>query len=398
MDDALYDTTWIAHSIPKLTPSFSRLLSAPATTPQARDSHRDQLSSHAQFFQEYLFEGKKRYEREEERIHLGGFKKCTWIRLLNNHNNADRSSSEVGKKRKRETQEEHERFQNNGILITVVYEKKVFKSIVYTSSSSTTNASKRSRVASTARNNSSTQPTASTEGTAILLTKGPPSASKPLRTYLEETFSLPQIQPLTLSSPFIQSTLEKYLLSVHPHILGTVKLTLSFTAPVAPQLKSLELALPSETVQTFSSELLRSSSRRSRPKENVFMNQLSSFVLNKSGLTIPLIRNVFGVKEGEWKPIDEQPGAPVRVSRISTALFAIGVEGKVKFVGKGVDLEDGGEGDDTGGVNAVRRANWQALADMLEEVGRLEREEETAEDDNIDVLPLRAATAFATKI
>src|SRR4051794_36740876 len=117
MEDAFYDSSWTVHSIPKLTPSLSKLFVTPSAPRQARDQHRDRLLSHAESFSRNLGKDRPHYAREEENEQLGGLKQCTWTGLDSTRNRDDNSTSQAGKKRKRETRDDNEQAQCKVLLI-----------------------------------------------------------------------------------------------------------------------------------------------------------------------------------------------------------------------------------------------------------------------------------------
>ncbi|EXJ54027.1 hypothetical protein A1O7_09364 [Cladophialophora yegresii CBS 114405] len=399
MKPLLYDTSWTVYTIPQITPPLSKLLSAPATTPQAREKRREQLASHAQFFQEYLDESRPRHERDDEKTSLGGLKHSTWTRLDNmlDQDEDEHPHSPVphtGQKRPRQQlgQEEEDRVQSSALVVCLAYEKETFRFIIYSTCRSTARTSKRRRTTSPTSTSQSTS-ALSTDDTAVLLSKSSPSMLKRFTTYLSDKFSVDAIRPLSLSSPFLQSSLERYISTVPSALLGQIRLTLPFARPIAPDLKSLEIAVPRETTESFtksrSSQRRRSGPRQTRG-ENLFMHHLAKFILTKTGLSIPTICNVPGASEGEPKSLVVVPqhgASPARVSKISTACFALSAECRVKFERKAVEAAEGVEGvhgevdsSPDGAENCVRRANRGLLAALVGEARRQVRDESNPSD------------------
>ncbi len=393
MEYAFYDSSWTVYGIPKLTGSLSGLLLAPPATSQARDDHRARLEAHADSFNACLGKDRPRYEIEEENMRLGGLKQCMWTRL---EQALDQDvPAQAGTKRKRATREDEEHPQCHGILISLIYEKKTYKFIIYTSSSLST---KRNRTTSIFSNNS----TAALAGEAVLLSKSSPTALKALIEYLTSTFSLPSIHPLQFPSQLLQTTLERYLTTTYTSIfadnspalsralfksaIGTLKLSISFFAPIAPKLKSLEISIPPETVlsmceRNITQRAAHGTSASTLPIDSTFMNTLAGFIMKSAGLSIPVLSKV-NADFTDWayraqeEQSDEPPDLPMRVTRVNTGAYAMGVDSRLKFVRKAVDGVDG-EGEE----NCIRRANWEVLGRVVEEVRRQARDQEDDHDD-----------------
>jgi hypothetical protein len=394
MKISLYDTSWTVYSIPKVTPSLSNLLSAPATTPQARDKRREQLASHAESFREYLDGHRSRSELDDEKVSLGGLKHSTWTRLdniLDQDEHPHPHGPQLGKKRPRwELEHEDDQVYSTALVASLAYEKETFKFIIYTTSAaSTARSSKRRRTACPTSQNTSTP---STEDTAILLSKSSPATLKRFITYLSDRFSVDAIRPLALSSLFLQSSLERYVSAVPSALLGQIRLTLPFARPIAPDLKSLEIAVPRETTAVFARAIAPKRARsgpRQIPGEKLYMRHLADFILDKTGLSIPVVRHVPGVTEVEGEEDSQQGANLARVAKISTACFALSAECRVKFDSKAVEAAVGVEGvqgesesEDEGECteNCVTSANRDLLAAMVDEARRQARDESASSD------------------
>ncbi|ETI19480.1 hypothetical protein G647_09314 [Cladophialophora carrionii CBS 160.54] len=400
MKASLYDSSWTVYSIPQITPSLSKLVSAPATTLQAHEKRREQLASHAESFREYLDESRPRHERDDEKTSLGGLKHSLWTRLDNMLDQDEHPHSPVlhaGKKRPRQQlEQENERTQSNALVVCLAYEKETYKFIIYTTSASSARSSKRRRTASPTSQSTSAP---STDATAILLAKSSPATLKRFTTYLSDRFSVDAIRPLSLSSLFLQSSLERYVSTVPSALLGQIRLTLPFARPIAPDLKSLEIAVPRETTESFT-KVRASQQRRSGPRqtrgEKLFMHHLANSILNKTGLSIPVICNVHG---GEDSPVvdPQRDTNPARISKVSTVCFALSAECRLKFERKAVEAAEGvkgvhdeGKGEDAGeddtdpdpdgAENCVKRANRELLAALVDEARRQVRDESNPSD------------------
>ena len=425
MEDALYDTSWLVHNIPHVPPSLSLLFSPPPLTPQVLLEHHDRLCSHADSFIDSLSRDRPRYEREEEKEHLGGLRQCTWTRLIEPVDNVGGGvESSAGRKRKRDTRDDDEEGQSTGILINLVYEKKSYKFIIYTTTSHIQSSKRNHTTVASAHapNETNTSRTQTRKPTALLLSKSSPTALKALKTYLSSTFSLSGIHPLQLPISLLQFSLEKYLSITSTHLLqpadhraeqlpgqqerrekafksliGTTKLTVSFSAPVAPSLKTLEIAIPPETVLEMCKKNLRHSPEKhasqldaeiQKPKS--FMNQLAAYVSAKTGLSLPLLskglesdnpalipndpRNQDSITTNSKSPQNDRGiSQPVmRIIRVSTGAYALSTDSRLKFVLKAVENIPHDDENDDGGrdLDVVRRANRNLLSEVLDEARR----------------------------
>ena len=416
MDNVFYDSSWLVHSIPKLTPSLSRLFHAVSITARAQGEHNWRLSSQADRFSRSLSKDRPRYEREEEKEQLGDFRQCTWTtlhRTVNEEDDHSHSSARAGAKRKKNIREDDDQAQQSeGIVITLVYEKKTYKFVLYTALSKSS-TSKRNRTAFTTSQDTSTK---ESNQATLLLSKSSPAALKALTEYLCDTFSLDHgIHPLKLPASLLQTSTEQYLSSVYASlhtdlgetqtaqsrdfanqlfksIVGTIKLTVSFSAPVvAPKLKSLEIGIPPETALMMCRQFRRKSETKdhgvdseSAEAKASFMGLLAGRVLEKTGLSIP-VRAVDKTTEATIREFRDQADCveinghdqasnppAMRITRVTTASYALSMDSRLKFVSRAVDLvedREGGEGD------CVRRANRDLLHAVLNEARRQAREE-----------------------
>lgn len=441
MEDSLYDTSWLVHRIPRMTPSFAALLDPPAPTHHEHTKQSERLSIHAGAFRESLGKDRPRYEADEEKEKVGGLRQCRWRRLeegivsAGDDNDQHRRSDEqhmVGKKRKRGRQDGADSLVQ-GLLISLVYEKTTYKFVVYTHSGSG-GASKRGRRATTL----STKPSSSASSSsgqaneaAVLLSKSSPSAHKSLTQYLSSTFGITDTQPLQFPSAFIQSTLETYLSSVHTglsnatpadattrrgidaefkDVIGTVKVTVAFSAPVAPSLKALDVAVGSQMVLKSQSQSRRPSTlgnrdhdnRQHRQHSSSFMDLVARPIMERTGLNLlprphshpPLdattrasptatsIRN----ENTDPDPGPARPASPMKITRISHGAYAIAVDHRLKFASRAVNAVSEVDGDvhdaDDSGVgsrvrtrmrnkmNPVRAANEALLLAVVDEARR----------------------------
>ncbi|KAL6247445.1 hypothetical protein RBB50_005791 [Rhinocladiella similis] len=368
MEDAFYDTSWLVHSVRKLTPSVLALL-APTSTDSERSQQKDILSTHSKAFAESISRDRPRYESEEEKEKLGVLRQCKWTQLGTTAAAETPVQHKAGRKRRRDDDASSS---IHGILISLIYEKSTYRFIVYTNH---IHASKRNRNATW-----SFAPTAPEDQSAILLSKSSPTILKALVSYLSDTFALHDIYSFQLPSKFIQGTLQNYLSSISSSlatsseltqskmqdlfidVISSVRLTISFSAPVAPHLKALDVAVAPYAVLKAIPENGRSNNREH------FMDTIANFIWANTGLKLPVDAeyretgaHVNGFADETAKP------EPMKISRISSAAYAISCDHRVKFVARAVNAVDDPEQPQD---NCVRIANRELLVAMLDEVRR----------------------------
>ncbi|KAL2397622.1 hypothetical protein ABEF93_002175 [Exophiala dermatitidis] len=222
----------------------------------------------------------------------------------------------------------------------------------------------------------------------------------------------------------------EHLQSIFQSIVGTLRITISFAPPVAPSLKTLDITVPPRTVGEQYRHVLdgpnQTAANDSRHPQ--LMDTLATWIRDKTGLNIdPFPSTIVNddnddnnddegnsavgndtsvatankTKKNPMRPhteteteteseasVQEPPPhqPPMRVSRVSTAAYAISVEGRLKFASKPVDLVDGflgliehGDAADGGSEarveNLVREADQQLLNAVLAEARRQVRED-----------------------
>jgi len=366
MEDSLYDTSWLIHSLPTLTPSFLALL-APPSTQQERSERTGKLSTHAGAFGESISQGRPRYESEEEREKLGSLSQCKWTRL-ERLAPQEPQTQQLSRKRTRDDGED-DSSTSHGILISLIYERTTYKFIIYTTPNAV--SSKRSRTET-----SNHAPSNQESWTAILLSKSSPTLLRSLTTYLSDTFALADIHPLQLPSALIQKTLQDYLSTIYSslstapgssqtqvqdlfiNIISSVRLTIGFSAPVAPHLKSLDIAVAPYAV-------LKALPENGRFGIEHFMSTLAGYIWTNTGLKIPVLDDRDGVVRSlncEGADIAKSD-APMKISRISNAAYAISCDHRIKFVSRPVHAVDD---PDQPAENCVRRANRELLVAIVE--------------------------------
>lgn len=378
MEPALYDTSWHMYRIPKLSASLLKLL-APGQAHQASSKIDEKLSQHGETLRDYLNKERPRYEREEEKAHLGDLKACTWKRFKGL--SQDDNHTNTNKKRKRGDDDEEE-LQSTGLLISLLYEKKVDRFVIYATSSSV--SSKRSRSRSRSNSTAQNRPATSPEQNAVLLSRLPPATLKAVINYLSEKFSIDDIHLCTISSSFIQSSLENYLRATYGKILstsyeqefgkqifksfvGNMKVTIAFSPPVAPKLKSSELTIPPPTTLNFCQITHAKAPGQSSTKLEPFLETLGTCVAARTGLLLPIHQQ----QQQQYRLQRETPDVPgipeykpvMQVSKISMRSYGISSDGRLKFESRVLDVLER-EGD----ANFISLANQNLLHALVDHV------------------------------
>merc|ERR1711964_849755 len=155
--------------------------------------------------------------------------------------------------------------------------------------------------------------------------------------------ALADIHPLQLPSALIQKTLQDYLSTIYSslstapgssqtqvqdlfiNIISSVRLTIGFSAPVAPHLKSLDIAVAPYAV-------LKALPENGRFGIEHFMSTLAGYIWTNTGLKIPVLDDRDGVVRSlncEGADIAKSD-APMKISRISNAAYAISCDHRIK--------------------------------------------------------------------
>lgn len=434
MEDSLYDTSWTLYSIPSLsTPLHSLLAPQPSAS---RSTSFSALDQHAKIFHNSLIDRQRpRYEDEEEKEKLGGLRACTWTRLsVRPRREAGTQPSGKQKRKRGETSDDDNDVNlEQGLLVSLVYDKTTYKFAIFAAAQSET-STKRPRFSAFKSSTSRTEKKVSNQG--ILLAKASPAAFKAFQSYLSDMFAIKEIDALKLPPEFLQSTIAKYISAIHTGlsrtttdrqlpldvkaILGMMKISISFSAPIAPSLKTLDIEVPSETILAAINRIgankdgENGDSQESEQQENppnTVLDVLKQSIYERTGLKLPLSQDV---KHQDSNPTDQveggaeppatddatttaptsptdntnpepEPEPPMRISRILSAAFAISGEGRLKLALKAAETCDGDGGgnldnDDSitnhdSNANVVRVANEALLIAVLCEARRQSRED-----------------------
>lgn len=229
--------------------------------------------------------------------------------------------------------------------------------------------------------------------TAILY-KASQSNVRNIKDWLDYKFAIPSAAPLQLHQDLLPRMCSSYLAvltepwaaasdyrdalrqATLKQALGNLKLTIAFSGTtgteIAPKLKTLDLDLPSETINA----LLEKTRQRSAMFDTMrptFLAELARAIHEKTGLKLPLSgslsadagldnRNITGTGEAgqEDRNLTSSRIPPLRVTKITCAAFAVSIDGKLKFASKPVENAEliGYQ------EKVIRSAYWQML-DLL---------------------------------
>lgn len=431
MDDSLYDTSWVLYSLPSLSTPLYSLLTSPSSTASALDQH-------AKILHNALIDRQRpRYEDEEEKEKLGGLRACTWARISTSRREDARTQPTRKQKRKRDNtagDDDNNVNLERGLMVSLVYDKATYKFAIFAAMPKPS-SNKRARYSSFKSTASRKVDKESNEG--IMLAKASPAAFKAFQSYLSDMFAIQEIHPLKLPPQFLQSTIARYISDLHTGlsrttserqlpldlkaILGMMKISITFSAPIAPSLKMLDVEVPSESVLAAINRTDMAQDDDKTPEHpqqdnvtNNVLDVLKQSIYERTGLKLPISQDeekksndsnptdqTGNCGEPPTPPVNDETTAaaddakkseaepPMRISRILTAAFALSSEGRLKLALKAAETCDGGGGninnaqastpesdlDSTSDTNVVRRANESLLVAALLETRRQRRED-----------------------
>lgn len=264
-------------------------------------------------------------------------------------------------------------------------------------------------------------------------------------------FAIKEIHALKLPPQFLQSTIARYISDLHTGlsrttserqlpldlkaVLGMMKISITFSAPIAPSLKMLDVEVPSESVLAAINRTVLNQDdvdkalehRRQDNVTNNVLDVLKQSIYERTGLKLPISQDE-EKNSNDSNPTDQTDNSsaepptppvndetttaaddakksevepPMRISRILTAAFALSSEGRLKLALKAAETCDGGGGGSSSGntnnpqastpdpstpgldsdrdsiisdTNVVRRANESLLVAALLETRRQRRE------------------------
>lgn len=211
----------------------------------------------------------------------------------------------------------------------------------------------------------------------LILSKAPISHTKLITNFLSDTFNV-SFDPLKLPSTLLSTSLQNYIstlsspfspndggngdpapekrAAVLKAAIGTLKLTISFSGPVAPHLRTLDLSIPYDTVDTLQSAVSTGG--------DGFLDGLAHHIHLQTGLKLPLTVTAQNGDGGSHVTQDTSTSEPpLKLSKVAAAAFALSVDGRVRFAAKAIEHAVESE-------ELVIQANIQLLEGIINEAKR----------------------------
>ncbi|KKK15854.1 hypothetical protein ARAM_003875 [Aspergillus rambellii] len=354
----LLNTSWTSHRLSPLHHGneFETLLDNPTALDTYATRLRDHLTNSLANVQGWQAE-----EDAPTLSTIGALKSCTWATLS--------PLSDLGGQTHQTQREDHQA----GILVTLEYENITYKAALLaapttSASEPKTKKNKKSNQKKKVESNSTYLP--------VLLTRLPRSLRESFTGFLSATFDT-YCSLLRLPSKFMCAALETYVGGLSSRAEGNpssssaliedvikeMHLTLSFSPPISPALKSLNLSIPQASLTAFVRAAPSPSTIGSASGSGSVDDQGSSSVL--SGLSAYLEKHLAldsGMRMGMGSAGELFWGGEyVRLTRIACAGFVITGEGRVKLVAQARD----GEGEEEEGRSERNRAALRASESLL---------------------------------
>lgn len=330
----LYDVSWTLHRLQ--WPSLSNRPYSLLSTSRNRTNRAKQLLD----FLHVDATGPEAETTFDEKV--GVIRDCRWDLLeaadreddaILRHRDGRRNAEELG----------------SGIVITLLYDTATYRVILC------------GPVSSQASHNPGVlNPQTST--LPLLLTKTPTPLTKRLLTFLFDAFDI-RISPLKLPQALLHSTLESYIEILHRSTttmsltrrneflkttLKDIRISLAFSAPIAPHLRTIDADIPADTVANLIDASV--SSKTSLTKV------LAVHLEHHTGLRLPLPADA----NADSDPVEVEQ--LMRISKIVCHAFAMSADGRFKIVEK---AHTAAEAESLGKV--VREANEMVLAALFAE-------------------------------
>ncbi|PYH97378.1 hypothetical protein BO71DRAFT_417082 [Aspergillus ellipticus CBS 707.79] len=368
----LLNTSWTLHRLSPLHHGreFDSLLNNHVALKAYATKLRDQLAGAVQFG------GALPTAEDDALSRTGALKSCTWETLTDlsfsaiehespdsedgsEASNAPRSRAQA----RRPPPPPSPSQQGGGVLVKLEYENITYKAALLTSESlSESQPAPAAKLRTRTRTRSQTQ-THSTR-LPLLLTRFPAPLRQTFISFLSSTFDT-YCSPLRLPSQFLGTALGTYIHALASEGLGTpnpvdilkeLHLTISFSASIAPELRSLNISLPRESLGGFlhagASEKGSESDVLSRL--NTYLEEHLAMKLNLSG----------AVTAGPGLRSQQH----VRLAKIACGGFSLGGDGKMKLIA--ALPSGGGEESSNGASSQKNRLSLRACDFLLLDVVR----------------------------
>lgn len=185
----------------------------------------------------------------------------------------------------------------------------------------------------------------------LLLAKGAQAQIKKMKDWLDFRFDLPPAMSYQLQSDLLCHVCSRYLATgrricsasdramqrnILKQMVGTIKITITFSSndspSISPNLKSLDLEVPPDTIEGLIMDT-KTRSLSMASLEDGILAQLGTTIREKTGLILPLTGIAYLDENGEGHT--KEP--PLRISRLSCAAFAISTEGRLKLASKPIE-------------------------------------------------------------
>lgn len=336
MDNAVYDTSLTIFALPEPSPALETLL---ATSPS-------RLQDHARTLQKHLSVDRAAYEHEEERLKIGGLRGSFFSLLHGEQDNAE----------------------PYGVFMRLLYDRIDYKFILYGDEVPPNNTKGKH----TQKKPENQLP--------LLLVKASSSVNTRFLSFLETYFQSPTVIPLRLPASYLPTALNNYineLASAHETIsadhallellkdtIGVLRLTISITdADIAKSLRTIDIDIPPETLYQLVTDVLT--------RDTGFLGSLQRYLHIRTGLFLPLVPTAppqqppSNGNDAATVVDDDDDEPPLKVSRMSSAAFALSSEGRIKLSSKAVQVVEAIPGLGSGEENVVRIANRTLLRGLI---------------------------------
>lgn len=325
----LLNTTWTLHRLSPLHhgKEFQTLLNNPTALKTYATRLRDQLTGDV-LGGNYFQAGINGTADDDALSKTGALRKCTWETLsgwpqLNDEDGEGDNDNPLG------------------ILVVLEYEFTTYKAALLArpermNDEEDESHEREGRQGGRRNQDRDTSTTTTTTILPLLLTKFPNPLRQIFISFLSANFDT-YCSLLRLPSNFLCAGLETYLNVVTSaesttrsryileNVVKEVHLTLSFSQPVAPALRTLNVSIPRETLIQFIYENDNNKNNPLSTGSNSFLTALDTYL--EKHVAIKLNLRDISVKQQQ-----QQQQQHVRLSKIACGGFVLGTEGRLKLI------------------------------------------------------------------
>ncbi|KAI9369720.1 kinetochore complex Sim4 subunit Fta1-domain-containing protein [Aspergillus egyptiacus] len=366
----LLNTSWTSY---RLSPLHHTDHESLLTNPAALETYAARLQDH---LTNSLADTQWR-DQDSTLSAMGPLKSCTWETITT-----------LSFLRPQQEQEDETQTRNpSGIMVALSYETTTYKAALLAGNTQTqTQKQKQTGTLQRRRGRSNANSNSNSTYLPLLLTRLPKVLRESFTSFLSSTFDT-YVSPLRLPSSFLCEALETYVRGLVPEpgsgssgaataanrtgliedVVREMHLTLSFSEPVAPLLKALNLSIPRETFKSFLSGASSSSAlpgeRKKEEEEEAgigdsVLSGLEGYLRRHLALELGLDILPLASEQGSGSRLSSAlAGGYVRLTRVACAGFVVTGEGRIKVVAStsGVDDEsDNPEKEDERNRGALR--------------------------------------------